>query len=63
MRAKLNKILKNLVEEYDDAAEEQIKANALVLIQTAMVNLINLNQIELGNNAVKESNKEIKKSK
>lgn len=54
MKAKLNKILKDLVESYDDAADEQIKANALVLIQTALVNLQNWNNVELGTLQIKE---------
>jgi hypothetical protein len=60
MRTKLNKILKDLVSQYDGASDYEGKANALVLIQTALVNLINFNQVELGNNAVKESNIELK---
>ena len=65
MKAKLQKILQDLVMRYDAVPEddEQSRANALVLIQTATVNLINWNQIELGNNAVAESKLELTKAK
>jgi len=59
MKAKLDKILKDLVSQYDGAAEEQDRANALVLIQTALVNRINWNTIEVGNINIKEMKKEI----
>ena len=55
MKIRMNNILKGLIEEYDAAQDEQIKANALVLIQTQTVNMINMNQIELGNLAIQES--------
>ena len=55
MKKLMNDILKGLIVTYDAANEEQDKANALVLIQTATVNLINMNQIELGNLAIQES--------
>ena len=59
MKAKLDKILKDLVSQYDGAAEEQDRANALFLIQTALVNRINWNTIEVGNINIKEMKKEI----
>ena len=59
MKAKLDKILKDLVSQYDGAAEEQDRANALVIIQTALVNRINWNTIEVGNINIKEMKKEI----
>jgi len=65
MRAKLVKILKDLVIRYDavDDSDEQSRANALVLIQTATVNLINFNQFELGTYAVAEAKAEMKRVK
>jgi len=63
MKAQLMKILKDLVVGYDNAADEQVKANALVLIQTALVNLQNWNNVELGNINITETKLELQESK
>lgn len=50
MEAKLKKIIEDLIVEYEAApeADGQTKANGLVLIQTAIVNLTNFYSAELG---------------
>jgi hypothetical protein len=63
MRTRLNNILKDIVDSYDNAADEQSKANALVLIQTALVNLQNWNNVELGTINIRETKKELASKK